>query len=103
MERFRDACNHGQDQLELFDPIEGREDRWIDYLEDNVSGLLALGNPPYTVATSMPAVFGDVLGLARETHLRKALKRLEKAGLLAVPVKGSLCEYVIRGPLALAS
>lgn len=85
----------GQFPFEDFDvaPFEEDEKAWESEIRSNVERLLA--GPPMIVQTDMTAVFGRALGLAREKHLRAALKPLWRDKRLAHEPKGDLQRYVI--------
>jgi three-Cys-motif partner protein len=86
----------GQFAFEDFDQPEFEEDEaaWVEELAKNVAVILASGRPQ-VVQSDMKALFGKTMGLAREHHLRKALKPMYKAGQLANEPKGDLQRYVI--------
>jgi three-Cys-motif partner protein len=87
----------GQQPLEGLEepqPFEEDEQAWVEELVRNVQVLLAVGEP-VRVLDRMREVFGQALGLARETHLRKALRQLWKAERLRNEPKGPLQGYVI--------
>ncbi len=69
-----------------------------DRLEANVRALLAQ-HERFRVLDQWQAVFDGVLGIAREMHLRVALKRLHAAGVTSSDSKGKLYDKsVVRAP-----
>lgn len=53
---------------------------WIDAITANLEAVLADGKP-FRVLDRYDDVFGDLVGVARRTHLLAALKRVHAAGL----------------------
>jgi hypothetical protein len=98
MRDYRAACDKVQPQLELLPPLTAHEPEWIDEIASSVRALVDAGVTT-TVCSAIPQVFGASRGLARQMHLRTALKRLYREGLLADEPKGDLTDYVIRRPL----
>ncbi|MGH4016040.1 MAG: hypothetical protein ACRDSL_19375 [Pseudonocardiaceae bacterium] len=64
-------------------------EQWHDRLEQNVRALLRQQDN-FVVWGSFAEVFDGVVGVAREKHLRVALKRLHVAGVTSSDSKGSL-------------
>ena len=64
-------------------------EQWHTRLEDNVRSLLAR-EASFVVREKLADVFAGVLGMAREKHLRVALRRLHVAGLTSSDGKGDL-------------
>lgn len=111
---WREACHaaHPDKQRQLEElgqlPLEGLEEAppfdedeqaWVDELIRNVERLLDAG-APVRVLDRMHDVFGKALGLARETHLRSALRSLWKSARLRDEPKGPLQNYVIASSVA---
>jgi three-Cys-motif partner protein len=69
-------------------------DAWIGEITANVRSLLQ-HHQAVPVRGSLGKVLGRTLGLAREMHLRAALKRLESEGVVQPCSKGSLDAKVI--------
>lgn len=70
------------------------EAAWVDHIAGNVTTLLA-EKSGFTVQDEYGRVFGETVGLARETHLRQALRAISDL-LVEVP-KGSLQKaYIAR-------
>lgn len=83
---YRSYCLEQEGALDL---DHDREDRWRDDIADNIRAMLPDG--PFRVdAGTMRRVFGETLGLARETHLRKALKILIDEAAITSDAKGDL-------------
>lgn len=95
-DRRRQLEELGQFPFEELDqpPFEEDEVAWVEEIARNVQAILAAGRP-LTVQADMASVFGKTLGLARETHLRKALRRMWKAEQLLNEPKGDLQRYLI--------
>lgn len=74
-------------------------DQWVEQLEDNVRCLLQ-DTPSFVVRHSLTEVFEGVLGVAREKHLRPALKKLHAEGVTSSDSKGDLWAKTVirRGP-----
>jgi three-Cys-motif partner protein len=53
---------------------------WIDAIADNLEAELAKGEP-FRVLDRYGEVFGDLVGVARQLHLRAAIKKVHAAGL----------------------
>jgi three-Cys-motif partner protein len=77
--------------------VAGEEARlksaWIEAIAANLRELLQKESR-IPVATCLPRIYGEALGLARELHLRAALKMLASEGLTA-PVTGDLSKVTI--------
>ncbi|MGH3614182.1 MAG: three-Cys-motif partner protein TcmP [Pseudonocardia sp.] len=57
-------------------------DQWVDTIAGNVHRLLAAGGSGLRLVDHIDAVYGEVLGQAWERHVRAAVKRLHKRGLI---------------------
>lgn len=76
------------DREELFADEENLlRARWEQQIARNVRVLLQT-HSRFVVREHVPEVFRDVLGLARETHLRAALKQLAEAGVTSSDSRG---------------
>lgn len=87
----------GQFPLEGFDdprPFEEDEEAWVAEIRHNVEQICADGQT-VVVQRALRRIFGRALGIARETHLRKALRPLWSAGVISNEPKGKLQRYVI--------
>lgn len=83
---YREYCLQESGGLDL---DHDREERWVEEISKNVRSLLTKG--PFTIdASTMSEVFGNTLGLARETHLRRALRKLRDDGEIGDDIKGGL-------------
>ena len=72
------------------------ESAWVDEIAENIEGILG-GVAGFVIETKLSDVFGRTLGLARETHIRKALNKLKIAGLVPEVPKGKLQKaYIAR-------
>ena len=65
------------------------EDAWVSELAANMRAILA-DVPSFRMSRELSRVFGRTLGLARETHIRKALRKLKADGVIPVVPTGSL-------------
>lgn len=74
--------------------FKDNEDEWVCEIAANIQALLAEVST-FTVETNLGKVLGRTLGLAREMHLRKALKSLEGRGIVAPCSKGDLQRAVV--------
>lgn len=74
----------------------------VDTIADNIDGLLEEDATPFKLGMKVDQVYGETLGEARNMHVRKAIKKLRKAGKLDVDPTGmnSLIDYVARRPAA---
>jgi hypothetical protein len=86
--------NRGQLVMRALD-FDDNPDAWIQEIASNVRALLT-GQGSVSVRSSLGEVLGRTLGLARETHLRSALKLLEGEGLIHPCSKGKLDAKVVR-------
>jgi hypothetical protein len=89
MEEFRGKALEFHGMLDLDLPSD-RETEWIDEIATNVETYLA-EHGSFTIGHHMK-VYGDTFGLAREKHVRGALKRLCAEGRIRTEVmdKGKL-------------
>jgi len=72
----------------------GPEDEWLDHIASNLTKLLRAGKP-VNIAADYEAVYGDALGYARQTHVRKVIKRLHKDGVTPSTGVGKVHEMVL--------
>lgn len=70
------------------------EQAWIDEITRNVE-LLLKKHSGFTVFEKLDKLLGRTLGLARETHIRKALKALYDREVIASPPKGGMQSFYI--------
>lgn len=85
----------GQVELRTLE-FEDDEAAWVSQIAANVERILK-GAPSFTVQNKLGEVFGRTLGLARETHIRKALNEVEDRGAIATVPTGSLQKaYIAR-------
>lgn len=79
------------------DPVAFEDDEiaWVDEIAANVRAQLARG-APFVVQDRMSEIFGRALGIARSTHVRKAVKRLYAEGVTATDGRGDVQRMVIR-------
>ncbi|RAO34351.1 hypothetical protein PSN13_03218 [Micromonospora saelicesensis] len=62
---------------------------WVDEIAANLRAQME-GGQAFTIIDRYNEVFGSATGLARQTHLRKAWKRLHAAGVTRTDSKGDL-------------
>lgn len=80
----------------VFDADEAQIQRdAIDDIKRSVLKALATRSSIST-RTDFALVFGDALGVGRETHLRSAWKELAATGQVVAPPTGSLSNVAIR-------
>lgn len=101
------AANHGSDQSVLIeldaDAIFKRQEAALaeqlqSQIEQNLRALLR-DHERFIVRTKYEAVYKGIEGVARVTHLRKALKRLHTAGVTTSNQVGDVyAKQVIRAP-----
>lgn len=85
--------NRGQLVLRALD-FDDDPDAWTREIASNIRALLT-ERETVSVRGSLGAVLGKTLGLARETHLRAALKLLEEEGVVEPCSKGKLDAKVL--------
>jgi len=92
----REQATGGQAELEglrFDDNVAG----WVDEITSNIETLLQV-EPGFVIENKLDVILGRTLGLARETHIRKALKALHSRGVIKGVPKGKLQRaYVTRG------
>lgn len=76
-------------QLLLMPDFEDDSEAWIEEIASNIETLLAEGSG-FVVGKALGDVLGRTLGLAREKHIREALRRVKAKGLIAQVPKGTL-------------
>lgn len=82
----------------LFDMEPHLEESWEAAIAANLAKLLNEGAAPFVVKDRYEAIMGDTLGLAREKHIRAAIKQLHKAGRTPSNGVGKIDTMVIRPP-----
>lgn len=91
----REEATGGQAEFRGLD-FDDDESAWIDEIADNIEGILA-GETGFVIENKLGELLGRTLGLARETHIRKALNKIKDKGLIAVVPKGKLQKaYIAR-------
>lgn len=91
----REEAKAGQAELRGLD-WDDNEDAWIDEIATNVEGILAT-QPAFVIEKKLGDVLGRTLGLARQTHIRKALKIVKDHGIIAAVPTGNLQKaYIAR-------
>lgn len=69
---------------------------WVDEIATNIERILSGGNR-FVVENKLGELLGRTLGLARETHIRKALKKIKDSNVIAVVPTGKLQKaYIAR-------
>jgi three-Cys-motif partner protein len=84
----REQATGGQAELRGLE-FDDDESAWVDEIASNVEELLG-DKPKFIIEEELGVVLGRTLGLARETHIRQALKALKSQGVVAEVPRGSL-------------
>lgn len=85
----------GQVEFRALD-FEDNESAWVAELAQNMEQILR-SVPGFTIENKLADVLGRTLGLARETHIRKALKALKDRDVIASVPTGKLQKaYIAR-------
>jgi three-Cys-motif partner protein len=95
LKRASKAAKAGQYDLGFAATFDEDEDAWIAEIAANTKKLLA-AQPGFVVMNVLSPLFGRTIGLAREKHLRAALKGLHNAGVIRDAPKGSLQKARVR-------
>lgn len=95
MEEMRQDFYDSEGLLD-FEPLPTREAQWVASIRTNITAQLAQG--AFTVGQHAEEVYGDTIGLARETHVRTAIKDLFKAGLTGCDGKGTVRQLRVGPP-----
>ena len=66
---------------------------WIQQIADGIAVQLASG--PFRTTERYEEVFGDLVGVARSTHLRKAIEKLHKEGVTTTNPRGVAQEDLV--------
>ena len=91
----REEVTAGQAELRGLD-WDDNEDAWIEEVADNIERILAT-QQAFVVEKKLGEVLGRTLGLARETHIRKALKLVKEHEVIATVPTGDLQKaYIAR-------
>lgn len=61
--------------------FDDHKDAWVDEIAQNITALLS-DRPGFVVQQELGKVMGRTLGLAREMHIRRAIKRLHAEGIV---------------------
>jgi three-Cys-motif partner protein len=82
-----EEARQGQATLDIPTSFDDDEQAWIAEIESNARRILA-DRTSFVVMRTIPQLFGRTLGLAREKHLRQALRRLHRDGIIGtMPVR----------------
>lgn len=90
----REQAAGGQVEIRALE-FDDDEDAWVSEIGDNVTSILR-ECPQFVVQEKLGRLLGRTLGLARETHIRQALKQLHSRGLISEAPKGGLQKAIIR-------
>ncbi len=93
MEPYRLFCVEQAGQLDL-EPLADREQVWVAHIAVNIEHLLTDG--AFTIGSRATDVYGDALGLAREKHIRSAVKSLHARGVTTCDGKGPVRTMRVR-------
>lgn len=92
LEEVRHAAQAAGASPTLFD----NDERYVNEIESNLKSILDSEQPRKELRRNMPEVFGQALGFARQTHVRKALVRLKQQGLIeSVPKAKELPSFTL--------
>lgn len=94
-EEWRTACYDASGAMD-FEPLPVREEQWVAEIKRSMTERLTQGS--YVVKLSITGVYGASLGLAREKHVRKAMKQLHADGLISHDGKGDVANAQIKKP-----
>lgn len=84
-EEYRQFCLSAAGELDLVD-VKARDAEWVDQIAVNVVAELANGT--FKAAARISEVYGELIGVARSTHFKRAVDGLVKAGtVLKAPEK----------------
>lgn len=106
LDAFRAAQQDKQDSLIALDPEalwkteeEKLAAQWREEIERNVRAILR-EHERFIIRPHMSEVYGDTIGVARTTHLRKVLVKLHAEGVTTSDSKGKdlLAKEVVRAP-----
>lgn len=75
------------------------EARWVNVITGNIAGLLDADQAPFKIWDHYVAVMGETLGLAREKHVRAAVKRLHEDGRTATTGSGRVDAMTVLPPV----
>lgn len=90
----REQAAGGQVELRGLD-FDDNEDAWVGEIAANVEEILR-HRDSFVVQDQLGDLLGRTLGLARETHVRKALKSLYKLQVIRDDPRGKLQRAVVR-------
>lgn len=82
---------HEANLMQLWDPEDELQDRIAKNLYDELRAGRSVA-----LAQQYELVYGDTLGYARGTHVRKAIKKLHQEGLTSTSGKGDLHTMVVQ-------
>jgi three-Cys-motif partner protein len=92
-EEYYAWCHRGQ--LELETPQQ-RWARWSEEIKGNLE--LLLPEAPFRVQARMKEIYGAVVGVARDRHIRAALKALHAEGKTATTGVGAIQDMLVLPP-----
>jgi three-Cys-motif partner protein len=95
--KFVNAAVFGEGDT-LFDSEALLSEIWISTIAANITRLITEEAAPFVVRDRYEAVMGDALGLAREKHIRAAVKRLYADGRTASNGIGKIDAMTIKPP-----
>lgn len=75
--KYRELFRMSSDELTL--DVGSEEDDWVVHIANNMRALLRRSGS-FAIERHIGDVYGSALGMARETHVRKAIKLLHKEG-----------------------
>lgn len=84
----REKSTEGQSELRGLD-FDDDESAWVEEIAANIESILS-ASPGFVIEKKLDAVLGRTLGLARETHIRRALKLVQDREVIAFVPTGKL-------------
>jgi hypothetical protein len=85
----------GQVELQGLE-FDDNESAWVDEIAANMEVILG-SEAGFVIENKLGELLGRTLGLARETHIRKALNKIQNSNLIATVPKGKLQKaYIAR-------
>lgn len=85
-EEYRKFCIQQTGEMDLVD-VKARNEEWAKELAENIEAELA-ANGNFKAASKLGEVYGDLLGVARSMHFRRAVEMLYQAGKTSTNPKG---------------
>ncbi|WP_284745080.1 three-Cys-motif partner protein TcmP [Amycolatopsis sp. RTGN1] len=84
----REEATGGQEELRGLS-FDDNKEAWIDEIATNIESILS-SQPGFVIESKLGELLGRTLGLARETHIRSALKILKTRNIIKTVPTGKL-------------